>query len=69
MKIINLIIIILPIPLFITEHLILCWIAVLNAIYYLIIGLMIPHLIAKSAMDKFKSTIDMWNNKELLRKK
>ncbi|ARJ39551.1 hypothetical protein SporoP8_12100 [Sporosarcina ureae] len=63
MKIINLIIIILPIPLFLTEHSIFCWLAVFNAVSYMVMGLIIPYLIAKSAMDKFKSTIDMLEQK------
>ncbi|ARK22252.1 hypothetical protein [Sporosarcina ureae] len=59
MKIVFFILLVLPIPLYINDHPFLFWLAVCNAASYLVVGLLIPHIIAKSAMDKFKSTIDM----------
>ncbi|WOV88053.1 hypothetical protein QWT69_02720 [Sporosarcina oncorhynchi] len=47
-----------PAILYFTEHQILFWLAIINAASYLIIGLIIPNLIAHSSMVSFKSKLE-----------
>ncbi|WP_153720886.1 hypothetical protein [Sporosarcina cascadiensis] len=57
-KLISIFVILTPAVVFFTGHQLLVWLAIINAASYLIIGLTIPNLIARSSMTKFKFEIE-----------
>ncbi|MBY0221657.1 hypothetical protein [Sporosarcina aquimarina] len=57
-KLILTFVILTPAVIFFTGHQLLFWLAIINTISYLIIGLTIPNLISRSSMIKFKSKME-----------